>query len=269
MTRILKRGQKTYFKEDVVTCLADETMQKIFTQSEYGNRTVWMEELQEEAKERFNMDFTDEDYKSFKTLIAKDEYLLSLDDNAGILESKALDIVVGYGRVKGGVSGLWEKEQAEYDQKEQLYADLLKKHPMKYDAKAECLWLPDGTKVNNVLSPLQAEYYHDNYLYHEVFERVASNYVKRFDPHYAMSISAVRDLLVKGTVIQCNHMRDPSHPVPDGTRGIVEKVDDAGLVHVKWENGSGLNLDPLVDDFEVIEDELDLGENQQEDEMEL
>lgn len=45
MTRILKRGQKTYFKEDVVTCLADETMQKIFTQSEYGNRTVWMEEL--------------------------------------------------------------------------------------------------------------------------------------------------------------------------------------------------------------------------------
>lgn len=102
------------------------------------------------------------------------------------------------------------------------------------------------------------------------FEKsVDSNYVKRFDPHYAMSISAVRDLLVKGTVIQCNHMRDPSHPVPDGTRGIVEKVDDAGLVHVKWENGSGLNLDPLVDDFEVIEDELDLGENQQEDEMEL
>lgn len=46
-------------------------------------------------------------------------------------------------------------------------------------------------------------------------------------------------------------------------------MDDAGLVHVKWENGSGLNLDPLVDDFEVIEDELDLGENQQEDEMEL
>lgn len=179
MTRILKRGQKTYFKEDVVTCLADETMQKIFTQSEYGNRTVWMEELQEEAKERFNMDFTDEDYKSFKTLIAKDEYLLSLDDNAGILESKALDIVVGYGRVKGGVSGLWEKEQAEYDQKEQLYADLLKKHPMKYDAKAECLWLPDGTKVNNVLSPLQAEYYHDNYLYHEVFERVAQMELKK------------------------------------------------------------------------------------------
>ena len=31
-----------------------------------------MEELQEEAKERFNMDFTDEDYKNFKTLVAKD-----------------------------------------------------------------------------------------------------------------------------------------------------------------------------------------------------
>ncbi|MFR3063227.1 MAG: hypothetical protein ACLTL6_14870 [Holdemanella porci] len=38
---------------------------------------------------------------------------------------------------------------------------------------------------------------------------------------------------------------------------------------MKWENGSGLSLDPLVDDFEVIEDELDLGENQQEDDLEL
>ena len=89
MTRILKRGQKTYFKEDVVTCLADETMQKVFSQSEYGNRVVFMDELQEQAKERFNMDFTNEDYEIFKSLIAKDEYLLSLDDNAGILESKA------------------------------------------------------------------------------------------------------------------------------------------------------------------------------------
>ena len=173
MTRILKKSQKTYFKEDVVACLADETMQKAYTQSEYGNRIVWMEELQEDAKERFNMDFTDEDYKNFKSLIAKDEYLLSLDDNAGITESKALDIVVGYGRVKGGVSGLWENEQAEYNQKEQIYNELLKEHPMKYDANAECVWLPDGTKVSNVLSTLQAEYYHDNYLYHEVFERVA------------------------------------------------------------------------------------------------
>ena len=121
MTRILKRGQKTYFKEDVLTCLVDETMQKIFTQSEYGNRTGWMEELQEEAKERFNMDFTNEDYENFKSLIAKDEYLLSLDDSAGIMESRYLDIVLGYGRVKGGVSGLWENEQAEYDQKEQMY----------------------------------------------------------------------------------------------------------------------------------------------------
>lgn len=48
MTRILKRDKKTFFKEDVLTCLADETMQKTFTQSEYGNRMVFMEELQDE-----------------------------------------------------------------------------------------------------------------------------------------------------------------------------------------------------------------------------
>ena len=81
MTRILKRDKKTFFKEDVVTCLADETMQKTFTQSEYGNRMVFMEELQEEAKERFNMDFTKEDYEYFKSLIAKDWYYVKKKDS--------------------------------------------------------------------------------------------------------------------------------------------------------------------------------------------
>lgn len=402
MTRILKRGQKTYFKEDVVTCLADETMQKVFTQSEYGNRIVFMDELQEEAKERFNMDFTNEDYEYFKSLIAKDEYLLSLDDNAGILESKALDIVVGYGRVKGGVSGLWENQQAEYYHDNYLYHEVFEriaqmefennlknevldqnneyKYQMLSRLQCDCqyflgngnchekhlwannldnhilamkmiyesfneqdkpvwinnemidlykdqMWTASLSKQANSLSDRLMECFEDMAPYeamdcrdidmdtqkHTVYEalvtgevddiiadleeyksacaggdleqydkiqkllddvlqlekNVNSNYVKRFDPHYAISISAVRDTLEKGTVIQCNHMRDPSHPVPDGTRGVVEQVDDAGLVHVKWENGSGLNLDPLVDDFEIIDDELNLGENQQEDDLEL
>ena len=60
MTRILKRGQKTYFKEDVVTCLADETMQKtrlryVFdiqdTHKVKGGRTPYLWRLQEKQQE--------------------------------------------------------------------------------------------------------------------------------------------------------------------------------------------------------------------------
>lgn len=39
---------------------------------------------------------------------------------------------------------------------------------------------------------------------------------------------------------------------PQGTRGKVVYVDDAGQIHVKWENGSSLALIPGVDKFKVV-----------------
>lgn len=45
------------------------------------------------------------------------------------------------------------------------------------------------------------------------------------------------------------HMNDDPFPVPDGTRGTVMHVDDAGQVHVRWDTGSGLAVIPGVDDF--------------------
>lgn len=45
------------------------------------------------------------------------------------------------------------------------------------------------------------------------------------------------------------HMHNDPYPVPDGTRGTVEYVDDAGQVHVRWDTGSGLAAIPGVDDF--------------------
>ena len=44
------------------------------------------------------------------------------------------------------------------------------------------------------------------------------------------------------------HMDDPL-PVPDGTRGTVDYVDDAGQIHMKWDNGRTLALVPGVDKF--------------------
>ena len=47
-------------------------------------------------------------------------------------------------------------------------------------------------------------------------------------------------------------MNDDCHPVPDGTLGTVQFVDDAGTIHVGWENGSSLGLVPGEDQFTKV-----------------
>lgn len=54
------------------------------------------------------------------------------------------------------------------------------------------------------------------------------------------------------TRISLIHMEDPYNPVPCGTYGTVRMVDDAGQIHVKWDNGRGLALNVEIDEFEVI-----------------
>lgn len=55
-----------------------------------------------------------------------------------------------------------------------------------------------------------------------------------------------------GQRIRLLHMEDPYHPVPDGTEGNVEFVDDAGQIHMKWDNGRTLALIPGIDEFVKI-----------------
>lgn len=52
-----------------------------------------------------------------------------------------------------------------------------------------------------------------------------------------------------GTRVRLIHMDDP-HPVPPNTYGIVTHIDDIGQIHVNWQNGSTLALNPAVDKFE-------------------
>ena len=57
-----------------------------------------------------------------------------------------------------------------------------------------------------------------------------------------------------GTRIMLISMEDPWAPVPSGTRGTVEVVDDIGQIHMKWDNGRTLGIVPNVDDFRKLSD---------------
>ena len=50
------------------------------------------------------------------------------------------------------------------------------------------------------------------------------------------------------TRIQLIHMED-NWAVKSGTRGTVDYVDDAGQIHMKWDNGRTLAIVPQVDKF--------------------
>lgn len=66
-------------------------------------------------------------------------------------------------------------------------------------------------------------------------------------------IKEIRQKYPKGTRIMLNSMDDPHHPIPSGTLGTVETVDDIGTIHMKWDNGQSLGLIVGEDSFYVIE----------------
>jgi hypothetical protein len=51
----------------------------------------------------------------------------------------------------------------------------------------------------------------------------------------------LREQWPEGTRIKLIHMNDP-HPVPDNMTGTVKFVDDAGTIHVNWDNGRTLGV---------------------------
>lgn len=65
-------------------------------------------------------------------------------------------------------------------------------------------------------------------------------------------VQRIKDQYPPGTRIRLNSMADPWSPVPDGTEGTVDMVDDIGQLHMKWDNGRTLSLVPGEDSFSVI-----------------
>ena len=62
----------------------------------------------------------------------------------------------------------------------------------------------------------------------------------------------LRGMYPKGTRIELIRMEDPWSSLKPGDIGTVTMVDDAGQIHMKWDNGSSLALIPGEDQFKVV-----------------
>ena len=67
-----------------------------------------------------------------------------------------------------------------------------------------------------------------------------------------MNVEKIREMYPEGTQIILQEMRGESQ-MPYGLKGTVKFVDDAGQIHMSWENGSSLALNIDEDTFEKIE----------------
>ena len=64
----------------------------------------------------------------------------------------------------------------------------------------------------------------------------------------------IKESYPPGTRLMLLNMEDPWSPVPSGTRGTVDVVDDIGQIHMKWDNGRTIALVPGEDSFRKLTD---------------
>ena len=67
-----------------------------------------------------------------------------------------------------------------------------------------------------------------------------------------MKLKEIREMYPEGTQIVITEMAGESQ-MPYGLKGTVKFVDDAGQIHMRWENGSSLALNINDDTFEKVE----------------
>lgn len=53
-------------------------------------------------------------------------------------------------------------------------------------------------------------------------------------------LKMLREQYPSGTRVELIEMNDPYRTMPPGLKGTVQMVDDAGGIHVNWDNGSTL-----------------------------
>ncbi len=69
-------------------------------------------------------------------------------------------------------------------------------------------------------------------------------------------IEMMKERYPKGARICLDNMENDPHPIPPGTKGTVEFVDDCGSVFCKFDNGRSLGMLPGEDSFHKIQEEV-------------
>jgi hypothetical protein len=65
-------------------------------------------------------------------------------------------------------------------------------------------------------------------------------------------VETIKEQYPAGTRIELFHMDDPYGPIDLGRQGTVDSVDDAGTLHMRWDNGRTIGIVPGEDQFKVI-----------------
>jgi len=68
-------------------------------------------------------------------------------------------------------------------------------------------------------------------------------------------VKELRKAYPAGAEVRLKKMNDTQAP-PIGTIGTVYHVDDAGTVHIHWDNGSSLGVVPGIDEIELVPKEM-------------
>ena len=82
-------------------------------------------------------------------------------------------------------------------------------------------------------------------------------------------IGMLRERFPEGTRICLDSMGNDPNPIPSGTKGTVQFVDDIGTVFCKFDNGRSLGVILGEDGFHTIEEEVQTEELSEEPEMNM
>ncbi len=64
-------------------------------------------------------------------------------------------------------------------------------------------------------------------------------------------LQIIRQQFPKDTRVRLVNCNDPYTRLPPGLCGTVDSVDDAGTIHLNWDNGSNLGI--CLDDGDLVE----------------
>lgn len=140
------------------------------------------------------------------------------------------------------------KEVAEFICKDGQYGDLtIKRKDGRLFLRTNGIYVREifdfdyAEKLFKILVPMQREVAkeggEEKMNEFEKMQRMAERYKAEYPP---------------GTRVVLHHMEDPYAPVESGTRGTVKHVDDAGQLHMQWDNGRTLALVPGEDSFRKL-----------------